>query len=299
MQARGGNMNSYSSIQALAVVFTCSCGADDTSGVIGSSQAGSQSNGTAGGAGSGSSTPAAGGSGNTTGGAGNASSIDASSTAGSAGSCSAEASAGDADDSGWPVGDPGTKGDGDITISPPYTIHPDLLQKAANPHGKIYKFNLPSQGTLFDGLDKTLATANQHAFTRGIAVYVPKQYVDGTAAPFVVVQDGDGYITDVQNTLDNLIVTKKVPIMLAIFINNGGGDGQDSERGLEYDTMSDRYSKFVDTNVLPAVLSNAAIKADYPTIKLTDNPEGRSTYGCSSGGDAALTQGWFTPDKYR
>src|SRR5262249_12421738 len=73
----------------------------------------------------------------------------------------------------------------------------------------------------------------------------------------------------------------------------------DSERGLEYDTMSDRYSRFIDTNVLPAAQKDAAIKSAYPNLKFTDNPEGRSTYGCSSGGAAALTQGWFTPDKYR
>jgi enterochelin esterase-like enzyme len=210
-----------------------------------------------------------------------------------------EAGAPDANEAGWPVGDPGTKGDGDFTIMPPYTAHPLIKVIASNPHGKIYRFTLPSQGTLFDGLDKTLATANQHTFTRDVRLYVPKQYVDGTSAPFMVVQDGDGYVTDVQNSLDNLIAAKKVPIMLAVLVNNGGGDGQDSERGLEYDTMSDRYSRFIDTDVLPAVLRDATIKADYPNLKFTDNPEGRSSYGCSSGGAAALTQGWFTPDKYR
>jgi len=293
-------IRSYSSILALGVVFACSCGADDSPGASGSSKAGATNNGSAGVGGTASSMTAAGGTSNMTGGAGgNGGSMGGSSTAGSAGNETAEAGTGDAADSGWPVGDPGNKGDGDFTISPPYSDHPDLKANPNNPHGKIYKFTMPSQGTLFDGLDKTLATANQHAFTRGVAVYVPKQYVDGTAAPFMVVQDGDGYVTDVQNSLDNLIAAKKVPIMLAVFVNNGGGDGQDSERGLEYDTMSARYSNFVDTNVLPAAVKDAGIKADYPNLKFTDNPEGRSSYGCSSGGAAALTQGWFTPDKYR
>ena len=184
-------------------------------------------------------------------------------------------------------------------MSPPYKPHPDVLQQAANPHGKVYGLKLPSEGTLFDGLDKTLAQENQHSFVRDVRVYIPKQYVNGTAAAFMVVQDGADYVTDVQNTLDNLIASKKVPILLAVFVNDGGGDGQDSERGLEYDTMSDRYSRFIDTNVLPAVQKDVAIKGDYPDLKFTDNPEGRSTYGCSSGGAAALTQGWFTPDKYR
>jgi iron(III)-enterobactin esterase len=292
-------IRSCSSILAL-LVFAWSCGADDAPGAGGSSTAGTKSNGSSGAAGTGSSTTGTAGTVDPTGGVGGSNGpIDASSSGGSAGAGSPEASTSDAHDSGWPVGDPGTKGDGDFTVGPNYTRHPDIDAKAANPHGKVYKFSLPSQGTLFDGLDKTLATGNQHTFTRGVAVYVPKQYVDGTAAPFMVVQDGDGYVTDVQNTLDNLIASKKVPIMLAVFVNNGGGDGQDSERGLEYDTMSDRYSRFIDTNVLPAAQNDATIKADFANLKFTDNPEGRSSYGCSSGGAAALTQGWFTPDKYR
>lgn len=203
----------------------------------------------------------------------------------------------DVNHTGSEAGDPGAEGDGDITISPPYVPHLDVLLKANNPHGKVYSFTLSSQGTLFEGLDDTLA--RPRAFTRVVRVYVPMQYVDGTPAPFMVVQDGDAFVTDVRNTLDNLIAAKKAPIMLAVFVNNGGGDLQGSERGLEYDTMSDRYSRFIDTYVLPAAQNSASIKADYPNLKFTDDPEGRSTYGCSSGGAAALTQGWFTPDKYR
>ncbi len=197
------------------------------------------------------------------------------------------------------VSDPGTEGDGDFVIGPQYTAHPDVLAKANVPHGKVYKFSLPSKGTLFEGLDKSLAPANQKLFSREVQLYVPKQYVDGKAAPFMVVQDGGGYAQDVTTTLDNLIAAKKLPVMLAVFVNNGGGDGQDSQRGLEYDTLSDRYARFIDRDVLPAAQKQAAVKADYPNLKFTDDPEGRSSYGCSSGGAAALTQGWFTPDRYR
>ena len=58
-------------------------------------------------------------------------------------------------------------------------------------------------------------------------------------------------------TLDNLIAQKRVPVMAAISISNGGGDAQGSERGLEYDTMSGRYAEFVETEVLPLVENNA------------------------------------------
>jgi enterochelin esterase-like enzyme len=96
---------------------------------------------------------------------------------------------------------------------------------------------------------------------------------------------------------------KKLPAFVAIAINNGndrdGSDGQGSERGLEYDTLSDRYTRFVETEVLPAVLSDAAIKAAYPQLKFTSDPEGRGTMGCSSGAAAALTMAWFSPNLYR
>ena len=46
--------------------------------------------------------------------------------------------------------------------------------------------------------------------------------------------------------LDNLIAQKRVPVMIAISIGNGGGDAQGSQRGLEYDTMSGHYAEFVE-----------------------------------------------------
>ena len=55
----------------------------------------------------------------------------------------------------------------------------------------------------------------------------------------------------------------------------------------------------IHDEVLPAVLNNAEIKAAYPKFALTDNPWGRAVMGCSSGGAAALTMGWFRPDLFR
>ena len=72
-----------------------------------------------------------------------------------------------------------------------------------------------------------------------------------------------------------------------------------SERGLEYDTMSDHFARFVNDEVFPAVLNNKEIKDAYPKLALTDDPWGRGVMGCSSGGAAALTMGWFRPDLFR
>ena len=193
--------------------------------------------------------------------------------------------------------DPGTDGDGDFTIGPTYTVSPDLAIKNV-PHGRSFTFTMSSTtSAIYPGTDPTLDVANQHSFTRAIRVYVPMQYVDGTAAPFMVVQDG--FLADISTALDNLIADNRVPPVVAVFVANGGGDSFGSERGLEYDTMSDAYARFIDTEVLPAVTSNAALRAVYPSFKLTTDPNGRSAYGCSSGGAAALTMGWFSPASYR
>jgi enterochelin esterase-like enzyme len=86
---------------------------------------------------------------------------------------------------------------------------------------------------------------------------------------------------------------------VVIAVQNGGDDGKNSERGLEYDTMSDRLARFIHEEVVPAVLARSEIKAAYPHLAFTDNPWGHAVIGCSSGGAAALSMGWFRPDLFR
>ena len=88
-----------------------------------------------------------------------------------------------------------------------------------------------------------------------------------------------------------MIAQHRLPVMLAIMIANGGGDAQGSERGLEYDTMSEKFAEFIQSEVLPLVEKNCR-------VKLTKDPEGRATMGGSSGGAAALEMAWYHPDWY-
>ena len=108
----------------------------------------------------------------------------------------------------------------------------------------------------------------------------------------MVVQDGMSYTGTLPKVLDNMIHERRLPVMIAVFINSGGGDGKGSERGLEYDTLSEKYAVFVEKEVLPRVAK------DYK-VTFTKDPEGRATMGGSSGGAAALTMAWFRPDLYR
>lgn len=229
--------------------------------------------------------------------------------AGAGGDTAGGGSGGDSGGGGSPTGgsggstvmDPGTEGDGDFTVGPTYTKSPDLTSKGG---GKNFNFSMKSADSMiFDGLDTTLN--NPQAFTRRIDVHVPAGYQDGTPAPFMVVQDGAGsQYNDVRAAVDNLSQattdpTKRLPAFIVIAVANGGGDAQGSQRGLEYDTMSDRYARLIDEEVLPAVVADSAVQAAYPNLQFTEDPEGRGTVGCSSGGAAAVIMGWFKPDRYR
>ena len=200
-----------------------------------------------------------------------------------------------------PLPDPGSDGDGDSMVGPNYTTQSDLSSHG-NPKGKNFKFSMTiANSTIFNGKDSTVSPSKVNT-TREIDVYVPAMYKDGDPAAVLIIQDGPGEIGQVSNALDNLTIStdpmKKLPPFVVVAVQNGGNDSIGSERGLEYDTLSDRYARFIDQEVLPAVIANAQVKAAYPNLKFTKDPSGRGTLGCSSGGAAAFTMGWFRPDLF-
>jgi enterochelin esterase family protein len=192
--------------------------------------------------------------------------------------------------------DPGTDGDGDSTVGPNYTTQSDLNSKG-NPKGKSFSVQVTSK--IFDGKDPTL-TKTPVSVTRTIQGYVPAMYKDGTPAPVLVIHDGPGELGQVSNALDNLTIStdpaRKLPPFIVIAVPNGGSDSIGSERGLEYDTLSDRFARYITEEVMPAVQSN--LKSTYPNLKFDPNPSGRASLGCSSGGAAAFTMAWFRPDLF-
>jgi len=198
----------------------------------------------------------------------------------------------------------GTEGDGEFTIGPEYSTDKDLTDLGA-PKGKSFEFTMKlADSKIFRGDDKTLEPEKKAVrVERKISVYIPAAYQDGTAAPSLIIHDGPGPLKLVRNALDNLTISKdpkrQLPAFIAIAVENGGNDGKNSERGLEYDTMSDRLARFIAGEVVPAVLANPDIKSAYPKLAFTKNPWGHAVMGCSSGGAAALSMGWFRPDYFR
>ncbi len=197
----------------------------------------------------------------------------------------------------------GPEENGNFIVGPNYKIDPDLTDRG-NPKGKNFTFSMPlANSKIFRGDDTTLDPKKPVRKERKIFVYVPAAYQDGTKAPLLVTLDGPSQLHLVRNALDNLTISKdpkrKLPAFIVIAVENGGDDSKGSQRGLEYDTMSDRFARFINDEVLPAVLTNPEIKAAYPKIAFTEDPWGKATMGCSSGGAAALAMGWFRPDLFR
>jgi len=278
--------------------------AGSSSGAAGAGAAGSSS-----GAGGSSTTGAAGA--NATGAAGSAGGTGGATPTGAAGATSA------AGGYGGPFGgttpgltDPGADGDGDFTIGPTYKIDPASNYVSGTPVGKQLAFIMNSADS------KIYPGRNGTAYMRHVWVYIPQQYVPGTAAPFIVVQDGNyacWWGNDVPHNvntgsnlpgtanlpriLDNYIAAKKLPKLIAIFPEAGGGDGGNSERGLEYDTVSGTFAEYVDTEVLPRVISEAKTQLNL-NVAFTKDPQGRGTLGGSSGGAGSFSMAWWHPDLF-
>src|SRR4051812_37108039 len=139
---------------------------------------------------------------------------------------------------------PGAEGNGNVVIGPDYQIAPDLTDRG-NPKGKYFQFSMRlADSKIFPGNDTTLDSRKAVREMRKIFVYVPAAYKDGTKAPILVMLDGPSRVNLVRNALDNLTGStdpqRKLPAFIVIAVENGGNDGKGSERGLEYDTLSDR-----------------------------------------------------------
>lgn len=201
---------------------------------------------------------------------------------------------------------PPSDADGNFIIGPEHPVAPEMIEHPGVPKGDVCAFTMTSAESRYypgiardpgtfgtpdpDNPDRLLVTTSHPApWIRRVAVYVPKQYVAGTVAPFMAGADGPD--PSLFTALDNMIAEHRLPVMIAVSIANGGGDAQGSERGLEYDTLSGRYAEFVEHEVLPQVEARCH-------VRLTKDPNGRATMGGSSGAAAAFIMAWYHPELY-
>ena len=167
-----------------------------------------------------------------------------------------------------------------------YNLGPDSMPQDGVPKGKVTRHSWTSK--IFDGT------------VRNYSVYVPAQYNAKQPACVMVFQDGDAYVNDkgqfrVPIVFDNLIHKKEMPVTIGLFINPGAvppaqaGARPRSNRSFEYDTLSDQYARFLETEILPEVGKEYSLRKD---------AAGRAICGISSGGICAFTAAWERPDLF-
>ena len=198
----------------------------------------------------------------------------------------------------------------EFTIGPDYARAPELSGRPLA--GRLMAFTMSSaQSAIYPGIRRLdnavtrrrdahgnrLAAAEHEQsepwpYVRTVWVHVPPGLAAATPAPFIVVQDGHAFLGTLPFALEALIADRRVPAQVAILIDSGGGDAQGSQRGLEYDTLSARYSDFIETEVLPRAEAAAG-------VTLSADPAERAVMGVSSGAACVFTMAWFRPDRYR
>lgn len=199
----------------------------------------------------------------------------------------------------------------EVTIGPNYRLDPAAIDHGRS-NGTWINFTMPlnHSHSVFNGSDPQLDRSKPGYVNRdrSVLVHIPSSYVDGTPAALLVLQDGLQFqdrMRLIANAQANLAASvsggRTLPGFIMVGIQNGGfgSDGLGTERNLEYDTLSERYTQFVENEVLPAVERHPRVLARYRRLHFTSDPWGRGVLGCSSGGSAALTMGWFRPDLFR
>lgn len=168
------------------------------------------------------------------------------------------------------------KGGGNLEA---YTTPPEFRRDESVPQGKLTE--MPEF--------KSVVFPNTE---RKWWVYIPAQIAQnpGTPAAVMIAQDGGGVKDYLPTVLDNMIAKKEIPPTVAIMINPGRRImPPGNNRSFEYDTLSDQYSRFLLTEILPEVEKMAKLRAD---------PAGRIVMGESSGAICAFTAAWQRSDQF-
>jgi enterochelin esterase-like enzyme len=160
--------------------------------------------------------------------------------------------------------------------------NPDSYPKSGIPQGKLSeKHTLTSK--IYDGMNADF----WYYAAPGVNPSVP--------SPMMVWQDGQGLIAGDLSKLrlftvtENLVAQKLIPPMVHVLIAPGFAPDGKAMRSIEYDTVSDRYNRFLLEEVLPEVEK---------AYKLRPDGYSRGIAGESSGGICSLNSAWFNPDKF-
>jgi gluconolactonase len=166
-----------------------------------------------------------------------------------------------------------------------YVLGPDSLPQPRVPAGSVTKYELKA-GEFYPGTPHTYS------------VYLPAQYDATKPAPFMIFLDGSGFLSDrvrAPVVFDNLIARHELPPLIGIFIDPGvlpalSDQAQNRfERVFEYDSLSDRFSRFLLEELIPEVGRK---------YNLSQDPNDRALCGVSTGAVGAFMTAWNRPDQF-
>ena len=169
-----------------------------------------------------------------------------------------------------------------------YPLGPDSQRQPGVPQGAVTHY--------------TWTTSKVYPGTfRDYWVYVPAQYTPAKPACVMVFEDGESFIKEdgrarIPIVFDNLIARHDMPVTIAILVNPGvlkapsPGQKDRPNRSFEYDTLGDRYARFLLDEILPEVTKQYKLSAD---------PNDRAISGISSGGICSFNVAWNRPDAFR
>jgi enterochelin esterase family protein len=157
---------------------------------------------------------------------------------------------------------------------------PDSYPKPGVPQGKLDGKHV-HESTLYPGMKSDYW------------IYTPAQYDPGTPAAVMVWQDGEVLVnrempSRAQIVFDNLTHEKKIPVIVHVLLSPGFV-GTTRMRSIEYDTMDDRYARFLRDEVLTEVGKKYNLRKDGYS---------RAIAGASSGGVCAFNAAYTHPELF-
>ncbi len=134
--------------------------------------------------------------------------------------------------------------------------------------------------------------------THSFKVSIPENY-DGTPACLYV--GLDGILCNAPARIDSLIAVGDIPPMIGVYIQPGcirdsSGQVVRYNRSNEFDAIDSRFSRFLETELLPAAAEAARRSGNPYSIK--PGGENAMIFGLSSGGIGAFTAAWHRPDLF-
>ncbi len=167
----------------------------------------------------------------------------------------------------------------------PYTLGPDSMAQDGVPRGDVTKYHWKSEH-IYPGTE------------RDYWLYIPKQYDGSQPACLMVFQDAELYLgpdANIPIVFDNLIHKQDMPVTIGLFVSPGDKEqgmpiyGGSNNRSIEYDSLGDRYARFLIEELLAEIEKHYSIVTD---------PADRAICGMSSGGICAFTVAWERPDAF-